>query len=192
MLHLITPLYRYKNLSKIYSSIPPNEDIIWHIAKTNKRKNLTDSFIDSNPQIKVYEIDCEDNDLITKRNTVFDEIKSGHFHLLDDDTLFHNNMYQVYKDYEDFNGMIVGKQVYKNNKTRLNASYPVRCYIDAGNVLCHSSVLEQVRWEERDGYEHLGCKDFIFWENCFKIFGQSKTILIPDIISVYNQLSRSQ
>lgn len=191
MLHIITPLYRYKNLSKIYSSIPPNEDIVWHIAKTSKRNKLTDSFLASDSRIKIYEIDCADNDLITKRNTVFDEIKSGHFHLLDDDTLFYKSMYDVYKDYEDFIGMIIGQQIYKSNRTRLNASYPIRGYIDAGNVLCHSSILNQVRWEERKGYEAFNCKDFIFWKSCFNIFGKSNTILIPDVISVYNQLSKA-
>ena len=37
-LHIITPLYRFNLLEQVYNSIPMNDDIIWHISKSNKRK----------------------------------------------------------------------------------------------------------------------------------------------------------
>jgi hypothetical protein len=186
MLHIITPLYRYENLPKIYSSIPKYDDIVWHISKTSRREKLTYDFIKSDHRIKVYETDCEDNDLFVKRNIVFDSIKEGHFHLLDDDTVFYKPMYSVYKKYNNFIGMIIGKQLLKNMTIRLDENYPKYCYIDTGNVLCHSSVLSKVRWEYREGYGN----DFVFWDNCFKIFGKKKTILMPKSISIYNKLNK--
>lgn len=188
MLHIVTPLFRYKNLPLIYSSIPKNDDITWHLAKTSRRPILNHDFIESDPRIKVYEIDCEDADLITKRNTIFSGIKDGHFHLLDDDTIFYQPMYDIYLKYKDFIGMVIGKQLSKNMNIRLAQNYPRLGAIDAGNVLCHSSILDRVKWEERKGLEKYRCRDFIFWDNCFSIFGNEKTILIPDAISIYNKL----
>lgn len=188
MLHIVTPLFRYQNLPYIYSSIPSSKDIVWHIAKTRKRERLNFDFIKKDKRIKVYEINCEDNDMITKRNTMFDNIKSGHFHLLDDDTIFHPTMYDTYLKYKDYVGMIIGKQLFQNMTIRLLESYPAHSCIDSGNVLCHSSILRKVKWQERAGYEKFGCRDFIFWDNCMKSFGADKVTLIPEAISIYNNL----
>lgn len=102
MLHIVTPLFRYGNLPVIYESIPEADDILWHISKTSRRECLEYDFIKKDPRVKVYEIDCGDNDIITKRNIVFSNIKSGHFHLLDDDTVFYKGMYDVYLKYKDY------------------------------------------------------------------------------------------
>lgn len=188
MLHIITPLFRYENLPKIYSSLPSSNDIIWHIAKISTREPLNYDFVKTDPRIKIYEIDCKDRDLITKRNTIFSNIKEGQFHLLDDDTIFYQPMYSTYLKHKDYVGMIIGKQISKDMNERLKEGYPHQGSIDAGNVLCHSSILDKVKWEERSGLKHMKCRDFIFWDNCFKIFGPDQTILIPEGISIYNAL----
>ena len=57
MLHIVTPLYRYELLEKVYRSIPKHADIVWHIAKTSRREQLTNSFITEDSRIRLYEID---------------------------------------------------------------------------------------------------------------------------------------
>ena len=89
MLHIITPLYRFNLLEQIYNSILMNDDIIWHISKSNKREELDYDFLKKDKRIKLYNIDCDDNEIYKKRNVVFDNIKDGYFCFLDDDTIFH-------------------------------------------------------------------------------------------------------
>lgn len=112
MLHIATPFYRPQYLEAIYESIPKYHDITWHIAKTKNSPSLKYDFL-KDPRIKVYEIDCSDKDTVTKRNTIFNHIKEGFFFLLDDDTIFVEEAYNVYKQYseEGFVGMIVGNQL---------------------------------------------------------------------------------
>ena len=99
MLHIITPLYRFENLEQIYNSILINDDITWHISKSNRREELNNDFIKTDKRIKIY--NCEDTDTTIKRNEVLSEIKSGYFCFLDDDTILHENMYIKYKECEE-------------------------------------------------------------------------------------------
>ena len=101
MLHIITPLYRFENLEQIYNSILINDDITWHISKSNRREELNNDFIKTDKRIKIYNCDCEDTDTTIKRNEVLSEIKSGYFCFLDDDTILHENMYIKYKECEE-------------------------------------------------------------------------------------------
>lgn len=182
MLHIVTPLFRYELLEKIYHSIPNHDDITWHVAKTTRREKLINEFIATDRRIKLYEIDCVDNDIVTKRNTVFLNIKSGYFYLLDDDTIFLNELYLVYLKYskENFIGMIIGRS------NLLKASYPIidanHPRLDTGMVLCHHSVLDQVKWAWHSELP----RDFYFWNQCFLYFGKDATRLIENEISYYN------
>jgi len=88
MLHIITPLWRFENLEDVYNSILMNEDITWHIGKSNKREELNHDFIKKDKRIKVYEVDCEDTQGFKKRNAALNQINSGYFCFLDDDTIF--------------------------------------------------------------------------------------------------------
>ena len=65
MLHIITPLYRYENIELIYNSILRNDDIVWHISHSNKR-DLPDLSFLKNKNIKIYSVDCEDNEIFKK------------------------------------------------------------------------------------------------------------------------------
>ena len=190
MLHIVTPLYRYELLSQVYDSIPKNLDITWHIAKTSQREKLDFPFIHEDARIRLYEVDCPDWDTATKRNVMFDNIKSGYFHLLDDDTTFYPLMYSIYQSNEakKFEGMVIGAQINPSGSARVLPSYPESGKIDSGNVLCHHSVLESVRWE---GGHNLG-NDFVFWDKCWKLLGMDNTALIPNVVSVYNSLRSSQ
>ena len=79
-----------------YSSIFKNDDITWHISKTSRNPDPDYEFIKSDKMIKLYNVDCDDTDTTAKRNAVLEKIKDGYFCFLDDDTVFHENMYIKY------------------------------------------------------------------------------------------------
>jgi hypothetical protein len=182
MLHIVTPLYRYDLLEKVYQSIPKHADIIWHIAKTSRREKLTNHFLTADQRIKLYEIDCADDDMVTKRNVVFAAIQDGYFYLLDDDTIFLDALYAVYQQYSqaNFKGMVIG------NTNLLKASYPIlkatQPRFDTGMVLSHHQVLRAVAW---DWHPTLP-RDFYFWRRCYEFFGKESTVLIDKVIAHYN------
>jgi len=190
MLHLVTPLYNFDLLPKVYKTIPPHKDIIWHIAVSSNREKIPYSFVYTDQRIKLYEIDCADNDTTTKRNSVFETIKEGYFYLLDDDTVFVPQLYQLYLQTaaEDFRGMVVGNQthyLYKNNfkKAIYPTTHPETTHIDSGMALCYHTVLSKVRWE-RDCFP----RDFTFWSNCYRFFDDENTKTVNQTISIYNAL----
>jgi hypothetical protein len=184
MLHLVTPLFRFENLDTVYRSIPPHDDVVWHVAKTSRRPPLDNPWLTRDPRIRLYEIDCDDADIVTKRNTAFDEIRDGYFFLLDDDTVCVEAMYEVYREYSGagFVGMIVGA----NNLSRAVAPSrdPAFNRVDAGSVLCHHAVLDTVRWEWTTRYH----RDRYFWSRCFDYFGEARTIVLDRTIAAYNAL----
>ena len=180
----MTPLYRYNLLEKIYQTIPKHEDIVWHIAKTKHREKLTNDFVYNDPRIKLYEIDCLDSDVVTKRNVVFENIKDGYFYLLDDDTIFLEELYKVYQEYNNvgFKGMIVGQNnIIKNVKLSI---IPKETFVDTGMVVCHIRVLEKEKWE----WTEIGGRDCYFWSRCYQFFGEENTIFLDRVISHYNLL----
>jgi hypothetical protein len=117
MIHIVTPLYRFENLEHIYNSIYDKDDIVWHISKSNRREDLNFDFIKSDKRIKLYNVDCNDNEIGKKRSFALQNISGGYFCLLDDDTIFHENMYMKYKEFQEKNfiGMLVGDQLNKLN-----------------------------------------------------------------------------
>jgi len=187
MLHIVTPLYRYDLLHKVYESIPKANDITWHIARTSRRdaENFLD-FIKSDSRIKYYELDCPDSDTTTKRNACFAKIKDGYFCLIDDDTEFHPGMYEAYRKCleSNFVGMIIGEQLWIDGRTRLKAGPPTIARIDAGNVLAHSSCLSECRWPLKT--EGSCCWDYLFWNDVHNFYGEYKTI--DSVISIYNSI----
>ncbi|MFC0182295.1 hypothetical protein ACFFJX_06860 [Pseudarcicella hirudinis] len=190
MLHIATPLFRYEYLEQIYESIPKNEDIIWHISKIKERPALTFDFL-ADPRVRVYECDCLDTDTVTKRNVIFDQIKDGYFCLLDDDTVFEQEMYNVYKSFSEkqFKGMVIGAQKFSSGKIRLKPTYPhngtFKLTIDTGMILSNFTVLNKVRWE----FSETIPNDAHFWYRCYQFYGKELTILIPDTISLYNKFA---
>lgn len=191
MLHIITPLYRFDLLEKVYNSIFMDEDIIWHISKSNRREDLTYNFLKTDKRIKVYNVDCEDNNTTKKRNEVLGRINDGYFCFLDDDTIFHENMYMKYRECTENNfvGMLVGEQLDYENKLRLIATKPVYCQIDTGNVLCHTSCLKSIRWPEQVTPKYQA-RDFLFWNAVFEFYGK-KCGIWNQPISYYNKLNNN-
>jgi len=190
MLHIITPLYRFEFLEKIYNSIYADEDITWHISKSNKREEVNYDFIKTDKRIKIYNVECEDTEAHLKRKHVLEQINEGYFCFIDDDTIFHENMYVVYKKYKELNfkGMVIGQQIKKDNSLRLPASKPVYCRIDIGNVLCHFSCLRDCKYPMTH-IPRVNAKDFLFWESVYNFYGK-KCELLNEPISYYNKLSK--
>ena len=188
MLHICTPLYRYKNVPIVFDSLKNYDDVTWHLSFAKHRKSPDISDLDSVNKIKLYSVDCEDKNTCQKRNAIFENIMDGYFCLLDDDTLFLESMYDTYKKYSAINyeGMIIGRQYNKNQTIRLNASKPVYGRIDTGNVLCHHACLSACRWPERH-YKGTN-KDFLFWDSVYKFYNNVCDI-IETPISVYNKIA---
>jgi hypothetical protein len=190
MLHIITPLWRFENLENLYNSILMDEDITWHISKSNKREDLNYSFINDDKRIKIYNVECEDSQAYLKRIEVLNNINDGYFCFLDDDTIFHENMYIKYKECEEsgFIGMLVGEQLNPINELRLIASPPKYMFIDTGNVLSHTSCLKECRWPETH-IPKVNQKDFLFWDSVYNFYGK-KCAIWNQPISYYNKLSK--
>ena len=187
MLHIVTPLFRFELLKKVYLTIPKHPDITWHIAQSAHREELIGDFLDLDPRIRLYEIDCLDNDLVSKRNWVFNKIHDGYFCLLDDDTIFLNELYNVYKEIssENFDGMVIGNQQTLVGPKMLKASYPTdnaeTTLIDSGMVISHHRVLKSVKWALSHTF-----RDRDFWCRCSRYFGRDSIRLVNKTISVYN------
>ncbi|MFL0162744.1 hypothetical protein [Aquirufa salirivi] len=190
LLHIITPLYRFEYLDAIYASIPAYVDITWHLSLSNRRNLPENQFISNDKRVKIHYLDCEDDDLVMKRNGVFKSIRSGYFYLLDDDTIFLEEVYHLYKKYSliQFQGLILGRQY----RPFYDAS-PLRPYgnplfnnIDTGMAIAHCSVLKAVSWE---WCESKYSRDCYFWSKCYEYFGEKLTINSKQYISIYNKLN---
>jgi hypothetical protein len=192
MLNIITPLYRFDLLKKVYNSILFNDDIRWHISKSTCREKLNYDFLKTDKRIILYNVDCVDSDTTMKRNTVFENIKDGYFCLLDDDTIFHENMYMKYLECKDNNyiGMVVGQQLNINNSIRLRASKPLFGKIDTGNVISHYSCLTECKWPKTH-IPKVNQKDFLFWDSVYKFYNE-KCELWNQPISYYNKLNNQK
>jgi len=189
-LHIITALYRFEYLEKIYNSIYMDGDIVWHISKSSKREDLEYDFIENDKRVVVYNVDCDDTDTTSKRNAVLEKITDGYFCFLDDDTVFHSNMYIKYRECleQNFVGMLVGEQTDWDGELRLIASYPVYSRIDTGNVIAHHYCLKECRWPKTH-IPRVNQKDFLFWDSVYNFYGK-KCAIWNKPISYYNQISK--
>jgi len=189
MLHIITPLYRFNLIEKVYGSIFRNDNITWHISYSTKRELPDLPFLKNNSQIKIYPVDCEDSDTTSKRNAILSKIKYGYFCFLDDDTIFHENMYIKYLECleHNFRGMLVGEQIDKYGKIRIIASKPLFYFIDTGNVISHHKCLEQCVWPKTN-IKGVNQKDFLFWDSVYNYYGK-KCAIWNQPISIYNKLN---
>lgn len=183
MLHIITRLYRFDLLQEIYESIPKEDDIRWHICKSNQREDLNYDFL-SDPRVILHNINCLDTDRTAKTNFVFDQIKDGYFCLVDDDTIFHGNMYIAYTVLykKEYIGMMIGVQLNSDGSIRLTAKIPEACSIDTGQCIAHYSALTKVKWSSANS----PIRDFIFWNDVYNFFNK-KCILTEIHLSWYNK-----
>lgn len=183
MLHLVTPLFRLEHLDHIYASWTAYPDVVWHIAKIRSRPALTNAFL-ADPRVRIYELDCPDNDTITKRNHIFDQIQEGHFYLLDDDTRPHPNLYPLYEQYRDEGnvGMLMGGTYRRKTGVTHKGVLPVGMHtiVDTGMGLSHHIVLRHVRWAYREG----AANDKFFWHRCYLFFGPEATRTTPQTMPI--------
>lgn len=184
-LHIITPLYRYENFQIIYDSIKQYQNVIWHLGISKKRPFI--NVVDEH-KIKIHEIDCEDYEAWLKRSEVLKKINDGYFCFLDDDTIFHEGMYNKFVELssKNFIGLAIGTQLRNSGSIRLKPSIPIWCKIDAGNALAHSVCLKSVSWPNKKG-ELTNPNDFVFWKNVYDFF-KEQCILTEEVVSVYNKL----
>jgi len=193
-LHILTISSRDEFLEQIYNSIPSNADIKWHICRGGDKFTDISHKLRADYRVKVYHIDCPDTDTAAKMqylfNTIVETDNNSYFCILDDDTQFHPGMYKLFQHYKTLPGelMIIGKQRDKHGVVRLPATLPYECAIDSGNVLCHSSVLNGIKWATEHWSETMHV-DFEFWNRCYQHFGLKRTDIIDRTISIYNKFS---
>lgn len=182
MLHIVTPWFRYELLPEVYATLPPHDDVTWHVVKTARRPTPAHPFLDADPRIRLREIDCDDTDIVAKRNAAFNRIDDGWFYLLDDDTICLAAVYRTYRamQAEGFEGMTIGHTTL--TRARQPTLDPTSNHFDAGAVVCHHSVLRQVRWEAHPSV----ARDIWFWTRCFAVLGPARTRLVDETLSVYN------
>lgn len=197
-LHICTISCRNDFLNEIYDSIFQLniKNVIWHISREIGNPVIIKNEALNNVNVKIYNnLYCEKTDTSVKMDYIFQQIintdSNSYFCILDDDTLFHQGMYNLFLKYNTFQDkkfMVIGKQIDKNNLVRLHGTLPYECAIDSGNVLCHSHVLQVEKWEpfHWDDNKHV---DFEFWNRCFKHFGITATDIVTDIVSIYNKFS---
>lgn len=184
MLHIITPLYRFELIGLIYKSLEEYDDVLWHLVKSNKREDISENYT-NNEKILIHNIDCDDNERGKKRKFVLDIIKDGYFCFLDDDTIFHKNMYLNYKrlKLENLQTLLIGEQIFKDGSIRLMANIPLVGSIDIGNAIANSSCLNNVTYPKKPNITN----DFIFWNDVYNFYKED-FILVNEPISFYNFL----
>jgi hypothetical protein len=182
MLHVVTPWFRYELLPKVYATLPPAADVTWHLVKTSRRPTPPHAFLAGDSRVRVHDIDCDDADIVAKRNAAFDAIADGYLYLLDDDTVFLDAVYRTYRALaaEGFDGMAIGHTTLR--RAWWPSLDPAANQIDAGAVVCHHAVLRHVRWETHPTV----ARDVWFWTRCFAHLGPSRTRLVDERLSIYN------
>lgn len=188
MLHIVTAAYRFENFKTIYDSIKMYDDIIWHITKSNERESPELNFIEKEKKINLYNIECKDKEASKKHRYSLSQINSGYFCFLDDDTIFHENMYIKYREClkNNFIGMVVGEQLTFAGCVRLKASKPIYGRIDTGNVLSHHVCLSECKWPDSHT-KGLNVRDFLFWKSVYTYYNNECEIWNHPI-SHYNKL----
>lgn len=184
MLHIVTPLYRYELLDRVHQSLPPYDDVVWHLAKSARRPPIPHAGVLADPRVRIHEVDCDDTDIVAKRNAAFAAITDGYFYLLDDDTICVDELYRVYREHRDagFEGLIVGGS--NLNRARTPSTDPLLNRLDTGSALCFHAVLRHVSW----AWSAEFARDRLFWSRCFAFYGPERTVVLNRTIAAYNHL----
>lgn len=186
MLNIITLLYRFENFELLCSSVPEKNDITWHIVISNRRTIPSNILESTFKNLVIHTVDLNDDDFVSKRNIAFEKINDGYFFLLDDDTKFLNSCYEEYKKYHNlgFKGMIVGiqQEYFYKRKPHYPYTNPKNNLLDTGSVIAYFEVLKHVKWEWTNDYS----RDYFFWANCARYFGENRIINCNKVISYYN------
>lgn len=116
-------------------------------------------------------------------NNMFQRLseKDDYFMIVDNDTIFHPNALNIYESVKNSKTIVIGQQLYHNDKVRLQPHIPQEAYIDTGSCMCHCSALKQVKW----GTSNTISPDADFWKDCYRYFG-TNIITRYEPISYYN------
>lgn len=188
MLNILTPVSRINFLSNIYKTIPHSEDIRWWLAVNKQRSSEVRMKLPDDKRIIVIEIDCEETDIVAKRNALFNRIDNGFFCLLDDDTIFKKEMYQAFIncEKEGYEGVLIGSQTIGRFCLRTplipSPNYDENL-LDTGMILAHFSILKLgIRWE----YPNNRFSDRIFFTRIGENSRAIQVIMDHSVISYYN------
>ena len=82
--------------------------------------------------------------------------------------------------------MAIGRQVNKDGTRRLKAVAPMFCQIDIGNVICHHSANNHIKFPSKLK-RTPSARDFEYWRDVYEFYN-SEALLIDKPISIYNNL----
>jgi len=179
MINIITPCSRPENLLEMSNRIPVMNDLAWWIIfDSDKPVEFT-----LNYPPKVHVLYYKDDSLAGngQRNYVLDIIKEGYIYFLDDDTLPHSGLFDLFKDVED-GKFYIGEQLNPDGSTRLKATMPELNHIDSGSCLIDRKIIGNNRWETK---MYAGDGEFYL---SVSLGNEDKIVLINKPISIYNAL----
>jgi hypothetical protein len=157
-LNIITPCSRPENLLKISESINiPKEDYRW-IVVCDSVSLPDENLIPKNCEIYTHK-DLESISGNGQRNYAIDMVESGHIYFNDDDTLFHNDLWESVKNFDfDFISFV---QLFKHGEIRLISDVIKVGHIDSHNFITSHRVAKNVRFMldryDADGYFAMDC-----------------------------------
>jgi len=182
-LNLITPLWRgVENLKRLAESIPDYNDIRWIVVKADSY--LLDIDLSVYPNLHLVSLNIEDSrdNIHIKVNAAIDYMQPGHFYGLDDDTLFCQNTYKVWKRYGAQYKMIMGSQWLDTGGWR-QGQVPARGVTDGAQALIDSAIVQRIRLGNQVAD---GCSDGTLLVNCWNECTDEDRLITDEIVSYYN------
>jgi hypothetical protein len=110
-------------------------------------------------------------------------MKPGFFFGLDDDTLFNENCYNVFKKHNNFK-LIIGQQLLQDGSIR-PAQKPAHCYTDGAQALIHSDLLKNIGINDLSTNPVADC-DLLL--ECWNACKEEEIKIVYEVISNYNFL----
>ncbi len=144
MLTIITPCKRIENLKAVSKSIPVDKNIIWCIVLDYDTPQVLD--IDYNGKLKVIYANYPRNNWgHFQRNVGINETTEGYIYFLDDDTICHPNVLNIYRKFANTQMMVIGNQMLKGDKLRMRGQVPKVDHIDIASAIIHISLFKNIR-----------------------------------------------
>ncbi len=169
-LTIVTPLWRWENLSNLAESIP--KGVRWVVVNSGSKPPSVP--VPVNAEFHTIESDRG----VDKRNRGIEIVKNGYLYFLDDDTIVHPHFHKLLKmdpkyDFIHFN------QVWPNGARRIGGEVKLN-RIDVGNFIVKRELVGNIRFQK------VPKADGVFAVECFQ---RSKSAIYVDKdLSIYNAL----
>lgn len=182
-LNLVTPLWRgIDNFKRLAESIPDYHDIRWIVVKADSYVLPIDPSVYPNLHLISLNIEDSRDSIHIKVNAAIDYMQPGHFQGLDDDTIFCQNSYKVWKRYCAQYKMIMGSQWLNTGGWRVG-QVPVRGVTDGAQGIIDAAIVQRIRLGNQVAD---GCSDGTLLVNCWAECTQENRLVTDETVSYYN------